>query len=316
VLALTLVGVAYLRRKVVQPVTAVAGATQAVAAGDLSTRVAVTSDDEIGTLERGFNSMTNSLERSHAQLEERTAELERSNRDLEDFASVASHDLQGPLATIVMFADSLGNRLTKRDDLDDAKLARHISTAAADLRTLVRDLLAYSKLGRRALELRPVELDEVVRKALDILAAPIETARAEIVTEPLPVVNGDAGRLCQVMQNLISNAVKFSERGGDQPRVMIRSERDDGQWRISVSDNGIGFDPDEADRIFRPFHRLHSTDAYDGSGIGLAICERIITQHGGRIWADSRKGAGATFHIALPAGAVQEQTAAPEPALA
>jgi signal transduction histidine kinase len=294
VLGLCLFITLHIRRTVVQPVSDLAAATQSVAAGDLTARVAVDGHDEVATLARGFNAMTESLER-------KTAELERSNRDLEDFAAVASHDLQGPLVTITRLADLLADRLG--DDTRESELARHISTSAKRLHHLVRDLLAYSKVGQGRIEMEPVDLDDVVRQALENLAGPIEDAGAEVVIEPLPKVEGDQGRLCQVMQNLISNAVKFSN--GEAPVVKVASARVDDRVRLSIMDNGIGFDPEQASRIFRPFHRLHGVDRFEGSGIGLAIVERIVTQHGGRIWAESRKGEGATFNVELPLSTVE-----------
>ena len=288
-IVLTIALAIYVRRSVIRPIQRVAAAAEAVAAGDLGTRVPEDRADELGTLARDFNKMT-------SRLEGRTAELERSNRDLEDFASVASHDLQGPLVTISMLAETV----RRRTDGQEAELVGHIQTATDRLRALVRDLLAYSKLGRQHPEARPVDLDVVFGTVLESLAGPIEQANADVQVDlgSLPTVRGDNGRLCQVMQNLVGNALKFTN--GDAPRVVIRSETGDGLAHVSITDNGIGFAPEEAARIFRPFHRLHGEEKFAGSGIGLAICERIVVQHGGRIWADGRKGEGATFHIELP----------------
>lgn len=301
ILLVLLVAIAYqlfLRRSIIRPVERVAAATETVAAGDLEVRVPSVRRDEIGTLARGFNAMTASLARHRAELDQRTAELERSNRDLQDFASVAAHDIQGPLTTISMFAEALDRRLHP-EQTEERQLTGHIGEATGRLRSLVRDLLAYAKVNRRPLRSRAVELDAVLEEALANLAGPIDAAGAEVVTAPLPAVHGDPGRLCQVVQNLLSNAIKFSD--ADDPRVEVTGERVDGRVRVSISDNGIGFQPEEAERIFRPFHRLEGTDAYEGSGIGLAICERIVSQHGGRIWAEGRPGEGATFHVELPA---------------
>ena len=291
VLALALgVGLAlYLRRAVVQPVAALATATEAVGGGDLTTRVPVERGDEIGTLERGFNAMT-------ASLEERNAELERSNRDLQDFAAVASHDLQGPLVTISKLAELLAREGIEPQRRDE--ISRHIATSTTRLNDLVADLLAYAKVGQGELRRRRVALDEVVRDAIDHLEAPIAAAGAHVITHPLPAVEGDSRRLCQLLQNLIANAVKFAN--GRRPEVRITGEARDGWCHLAVADNGVGFTAEEASTIFRPFHRLHPVDRYDGSGIGLAICERIVAQHGGRIWAEGSKGRGATFHVELP----------------
>jgi signal transduction histidine kinase len=278
--------------------------------------------DELGNLARGFNAMTaslernreelsartESLERSREELSRRSAELERSNRDLEDYASVASHDLQGPLVTISMYADLLGRRMRDSGNAD-SELAERITAAAQRMRTLVRDLLTYSRLGRGEMRAEEVALDDVVADALDNLAGPIEQRGADVVVEPLPVVLGDGGQLSQVVQNLVSNAVKFSDEA--TPVVRISAAVDGDRARVSVADNGIGIAPDHAERIFRPFHRLHSTDRYEGSGIGLAICERIVSQHGGRIWAESTPSEGSTFHFTVPL--VSEPPAPPSP---
>ena len=288
-LVLTVALAIYVRLSVIRPIQRVAGAAEAVAGGDLRTRVPEDREDELGTLARDFNKMT-------ASLEARTGELERSNRDLEDFASVASHDLQGPLVTISMLAETVRRRVGGQE----AELVEHIQGATDRLRVLVRDLLAYSKLGRTHPEIRDIDLDDVFGNVLESLAGPIQEADAEIKLDPeLPTVRGDMGRLCQVMQNLVGNALKFGN--GARPEVTIRNEgRGDGTAHVSITDNGIGFAPEEAERIFRPFHRLHGEEKFAGSGIGLAICERIVLQHGGRIWADSQKGEGATFHVELP----------------
>ncbi len=310
--AIVTVGMAlYLRRSMIRPVLAVANATDAVAAGDLSTRVPVERSDEMGKLARGFNAMTSSLQRGREQLGQRTAELERSNRDLEDYASVASHDLQGPLSTISMYSELLVSRLRGRSE-DDAELAGRVGLAAQRMRALVRDLLTYSRLERAQMGWDEVELDTVVRTSLDNLAGPIAERGAEVSAEPLPTVRGDSGQLCQVMQNLISNAIKFSE--GETPAVRVTASADGAQACVSVTDNGIGIDPEHAQRIFRPFQRLHSSDRYEGSGIGLAICERIVSRHGGRIWAEGRPGGGSTFHFTLPL--VRPAAAADGPAAA
>src|SRR4051794_38893639 len=212
VLALVLgIGLAlYLRSAVVRPVGALATATEAVRGGDLTTRVSVDRGDEIGTLERGFNAMT-------AALESRTAELERSNRDLQDFAAVASHDLQGPLVTISKLALLLTHEAGK--DGREAELAHHIATSTTRLNDLVVDLLAYAKVGQGELRGSVVSLDDVVHDAVDNLDGQIAAAGARVTAEPLPHVQGDPRRLCQLMQNLVGNAVKFAN--GRRPEVRI-----------------------------------------------------------------------------------------------
>jgi signal transduction histidine kinase len=272
----------YLRRSVVKPVEHLAAATQQVAAGDLQTRVEVQRRDEIGTLEQAFNAMT--------------AELERSNRDLQDFAAIASHDLRGPLITISKLSELLARKAV--NDPQEKEIAHHISSSTARLHDLVNDLLAYARVGQGSLRTQPVALDDVVQQALENLEGPIADAGAKVMVDPLPDVNGDPTRLCQLVQNLVANAVKFSDEEGAV--VRISGQRSNGHAVLSVTDSGVGFPQEQAERIFRPFHRLHAVDEYEGSGIGLAVCARIADQHGGRIWAEGREGEGATFHVELP----------------
>jgi light-regulated signal transduction histidine kinase (bacteriophytochrome) len=266
----------------VRPVTDLAAATEQVARGGLHTRVDVDRADEIGTLGHAFNAMT--------------AELERSNRDLNEFAAVASHDLRGPLITISKLAELLSRKAV--NDPQEREIAHHIASSTSRLHDLVNDLLAYSRVGQGELRAQPVALDEVVQQALDNLSGPINDAGANVMVDPLPMVQGDPTRLCQLVQNLVANAVKFADNGGAV--VRIRGAREDGHAVLSVQDDGVGFPQEQADRIFRPFHRLHAMDEYEGSGIGLAVCARIVDQHGGRIWAEGREGEGATFHVELP----------------
>lgn len=291
--------VALLRRKVLAPISEVAGASGAVAAGDLSVRVATERTDELGALARTFNAMATSLERNQAELATRAQDLERSNRELEDYASVTSHDLQGPLVTIGMYAGLLEKRLA--GDPDARKLAAHIRAGAERMRALTRDLLAYARLEKEAGASEPVELDVLLGETLESLAGPLSDRDAQVVAEELPTVYGDAARLRQVLQNLLANAIKFSDADA-RPRVEITGTLlDDGTARIDVRDDGIGFAPGQAELIFRPFQRLHAADRYEGTGIGLAVCQKIVEQHGGRIWAEGEPGAGATFSFVLPA---------------
>ena len=286
----------YLRRSVVRPVLTVADASRKLAEGDMSARVPPVRDDEIGDLARAFNSMADSLEASSEALAERSRELERSNRELEQFASVTSHDLQAPLATISMYAQLLEQR--HAEELNGGQqLVEGINAATVKARTLIRDLLEYSRAGRGELLNEPVEMRDVADEALEMLAGPIEQSGADVNVEELPVILGDARKLRQVFLNLISNALKFAE---DIPVVRVSAEVQGNTAIFAVTDNGIGMDPGQAERIFQPFHRLHGEEEYPGTGIGLAVCERIVEQHGGRIWAQSAPGQGSTFRFTLP----------------
>jgi signal transduction histidine kinase len=286
----------YFRRSIVKPVLTVAQASRRLAEGDMSTRVPPVRDDELGDLARAFNSMADSLETSSEALAERSRELERSNRELEQFASVTSHDLQAPLATISMYAQLLEQRHPQELN-GGQQLVEGINAASVKARTLIRDLLEYSRAGRGELLNEPVEMKDVAAEALEMLAGPIDTAAADVNVEDLPVILGDPRKLRQVFLNLIGNALKFAE---DIPVVRVSAEVQGATAIFAVTDNGIGMDPAQAERIFQPFHRLHGEDEYPGTGIGLAVCERIVEQHGGRIWAQSAPGQGSTFRFTLP----------------
>jgi signal transduction histidine kinase len=289
----------YLRRAVVRPVVTVATATGRLAAGELSARVPARRHDELGDLARGFNAMADSLQRSRAELEHSNAELKRSNAELDQFASVTSHDLQAPLTTISMYAELIERRHAA--DLNGGMaLVDGIRNATQEARILIRDLLEYSRAGRGRLALEEIPAGDMVRTALDALAGPIEAAGAHVTVEPLPVVYADRAGVCRVFQNLIGNAVKFAAPDR-RPEVHVDAEREAAAWRFRIRDNGIGMDPGDAERIFEPFKRLHGEEAYPGTGIGLAICERIVSQHGGRVWVTSRPGEGSEFSFTLPA---------------
>ncbi len=287
----------YLRRSILRPVLTVADATGRLAAGDLDTRVPAEREDEIGDLAHGFNQMADSLARGRAQLERSNAELTRSNAELEQFASVTSHDLQAPLTTISMYTELLERK--RGAGRDGEEYVDGIRAATQQARTLIRDLLEYSRAGRGQISLERVPAASIVEASLERLAGAIEESGAEIEIGELPVVLADRGNLCRVLQNLVGNALKFT--GGRTPRVRIAAERDGELWRFCVRDNGIGMDPQHSERIFEPFRRLHGEDDYPGTGIGLAVCERIIEQHGGRIWVSSTPGEGSVFYFTLPA---------------
>jgi signal transduction histidine kinase len=311
VLAVVFGGTWYLRKAVVRPVLTVARATGQLAAGDLSTRVPANREDEIGDLARGFNSMADSLEAGQAELELSNAELKRSNSELEQFASVTSHDLQAPLTTISMYAELL-ERTKGADDDASRELIDGIRGATTQARVLIRDLLEYSRAGRGELTVEPLPVELVVSQALEALAGTIEDRGARVRVGSLPVVLADRSNLARVFQNLIGNAVKFTR--GDDPEVVIAATREDEvMWRISVSDNGIGMDPENTRRIFEPFRRLHGEEDYPGTGIGLAVCDRIVEQHGGRIWVTSKPGEGSVFSFTMPAATNAATVAQPAP---
>ena len=227
------------------------------------------------------------------------SERKRAEQELDQFAYVASHDLKEPLILLSAYARMLGER--HGDDLDEEgrTFLRHVREEAGRMKAMIDDLLAYSRLQTRAEDTAPVALDEVLDTALRTLAPRLEEAAAQVdVQGPLPVVEGSPAQFERLFRNLIGNAVKF--RGEQEPAITVSTTRDEDGWVVSVRDNGIGIDPDKANRIFDVFQRLHSQDEYPGTGMGLAICKRIVERHGGRIWVEPAPGGGSVFKFSLP----------------
>ena len=225
--------------------------------------------------------------------------LRRSNEDLKKFAFIASHDLQEPLRTIAGFIGLLRTRYQDRLDADGVKFIQFALEATQRMHTLIHDLLQYSRVGTQALKLAPVDLNAVAEVVQANIRELTNETSAVLRRAPLPILTVDAVKIGQVLQNLLSNALKF--RGSVPPDIRITSELRGEEWVIGVHDNGIGFEPQYADRIFEMFQRLHGGGKYSGSGIGLALCKRIVEEHGGRIWAESKPGIGSSFYFTLPA---------------
>jgi signal transduction histidine kinase len=233
------------------------------------------------------------------RIKERTESLERSNRDLQQFAFVASHDLQEPLRMVVSYLGLLGKAFHGKLDSQTEKYMVFAVDGATRMQTLIRDLLAYAQASSRKPALTRTRLMDVVVQARYSLLESIRETGAEITAGPLPDVEVDPLKMSLVFQNLLSNAIKFRQPAA-KPCIHIEALREAGHWRVSVSDRGIGFDPKYSEKIFGAFQRLHGKNEYPGTGIGLAICKRLIEGHGGRIWAEARPGSGATFHFTLP----------------
>lgn len=234
------------------------------------------------------------------ELARHAEELARSNADLEQFAYVASHDLQEPLRTIGSYLQLIERRYKNKLDSDADEFIAFAVDAAKRMQTLINDLLAYSRVGRKGKPFVETDTAKLLERALASLHPTLTEHQAEVTADPLPVVTGDEIQLIQVFQNLIANGVKF--RGEQPPTVHVsarRTEEDDG-WLFSVSDNGIGIDPQYADRIFVIFQRLHTRAEYAGTGIGLSICKKIVERHGGAIWVESQPEHGSTFYFTIP----------------
>ncbi|WP_290819076.1 ATP-binding protein [Halovivax sp.] len=225
--------------------------------------------------------------------------LEESNERLQQFAYVASHDLQEPLRMVTSYMQLLERRYSDELDEDAEAFIEFAVDGAERMQAMIDGLLAYSRVETRGRSFGSVDLEAVLDDVLTDLGIRIDETGAEITTEPLPTVSGDASQLRQLFQNLLENALQYS--GEQEPRVSISATRDEDEWIISVSDEGIGIDQEDADRVFEVFQRLHSHEEYEGTGIGLALCKRIVDRHGGEIWIDSIPDEGSTFSFTLPA---------------
>ena len=232
-------------------------------------------------------------------LRERTEDLLRSNTDLEKFAYIASHDLQEPLRMVTNYTQLLQRRYQGKLDSDADEFIAYAVEGAARMRTLINELLAYSRVGTQGAPFALTPLDGLFDEVLQGLEVTLSDADAVVTRDPLPELWCDPTQIARVFQNLIVNAAKF--HGTDPPKIHVGARREGDEWVFSVKDNGIGIDPEYFDRIFVIFQRLQSRDQYEGTGMGLAIGKRIVERHGGRIWVESRPGAGSTFYFTLPA---------------
>lgn len=242
-------------------------------------------------------------ERKHAEdeLNARAEELVRSNRELEQFAYVASHDLQEPLRTVTGFAQLLARRYKGKVDAEADEFVGFITDGVTRMKSLIEDLLAFSRVQREPRAVAMVDLNSLLANAEANLGAAIASAGAAVTHAPLPTLPVDAGQITQLFQNLVGNALKF--RREEAPTVHVEAEQRERDWLFSVTDNGIGIDAEASERVFALFQRLHTRDHYEGNGIGLTICKKIVELHRGRIWIEPAPGgqSGTTFHFTLPA---------------
>jgi light-regulated signal transduction histidine kinase (bacteriophytochrome) len=251
---------------------------------------------------RSFRLDITARKRAEKALQEQAEKLVRSNAELEQFAYVASHDLQEPLRKIQAFGDRLKSKCGPELNSDAQDCLKRVQNAAARMQTLIQDLLSLSRVSSQTQPFVSVDLNELARAVISDLEIRIEQLGAHVEVAALPVVIGDRIQLAQLFLNLIGNALKF-HKPGEPPWVKLWSERDQGQtdvWRIVIEDQGIGFDEKYLDRIFQIFQRLHGRTEYEGTGIGLAICSKIVDRHHGVITASSKPGEGAKFVVTLP----------------
>ena len=285
--------------------------------GKLNVRARVTGNDEVAVLGRSFNVMTEALvtanetlERrveartqelaaSHTQLEARNTELSRSNRDLAEFASVASHDLQEPLRKIQAFGGRLSDRYSGQLDERGQDYIRRMQHSATRMRTLIEDLLTFSRIQSKAQPFAEVDLNQTVQTVLSDFDLRLQDTHGQIECDELPAIQADAFQMYQLFQNLIGNALKYA-KDDVPPVIRITNLSDSQELVVQVKDNGIGFSSHHSDRIFGIFQRLHGREVYDGTGVGLAICKRIVERHHGEITCTAEVGVGATFTVRLP----------------
>jgi signal transduction histidine kinase len=294
-----------LRRQISEPILTLAGTAHAVAdRHDYSVRATKRGEDELGLLTDAFNHMLTRIEeqsqertRAEEHLRALATELARSNTELEQFAYVASHDLQEPLRMVSSYTQLLEQRYGDRLDDDAHDFISYAVDGARRMQQLIHDLLELSRVSTRGKPLVPVDVNRLLDVVRANLVIGLEDAGARVTNDVLPSVLADPTQLGQLLQNLISNAIKF--HGNEPPHVHVAARKQQGEWVFAVQDNGLGIEPEYFDRIFVMFQRLHAAADYPGTGIGLAVCKRIVERHGGRIWVESARGRGATFFFTL-----------------
>jgi PAS domain S-box-containing protein len=256
--------------------------------------------DAQGNVVRLVGTIMDITERKQADkaLNQRTEELIRSNTDLEQFAYMASHDLQEPLRMIGSYLELLGLEYSERLDDEAREYIAYAVDGAVRMKCLINDLLAYSRVGTQGKPMQPTSVSSLLAEVLADLQLLITETNAVITSDSLPTVSADGSQLRLVLQNLIGNAIKF--RGAEAPRVHISAAEVDGEWRFSIHDNGIGIKTKHTERIFVIFQQLHGKNKYGGTGIGLSTCKRVVERHGGRIWVESEPGTSSTFFFTLP----------------
>lgn len=321
-----------LRELVERPIIQLVNATKQVSkTRDYGTRAEKISGDELGVLADAFNEMLANIQsqaaelkaardelevrvqertlelqrelierrRAEEALQQQTAELARSNADLQQFAYVASHDLQEPLRMVVSYMQIIAEQYKGKLDADADEFIGYAVDGANRMRQLISGLLEYSRAGTRGLQLAPTDCEVILQEVLANLEVSIQESSATVTHAPLPTVMAEHLQMVQLFQNLIGNAIKF--RGSEPPHIHVSAKRHNSYWLFSVADNGIGIDPEHHQLIFVIFQRLHGRMEYPGTGIGLAICKKLVERLGGSIWLESSMGKGSTFYFTLPA---------------
>jgi len=238
------------------------------------------------------------LKDAEEAIAQKARDLERSNTDLEQFAYMAAHDLRGPLIVVESYINKLHKRYKEKLDQDAERFIKEAFDGIERMKLLINDLLSYAKAGTQIKKFERIDCNNVLQRAVANLKIEIEGRNALVTYDQLPSIFTDDIQMVQLFQNLVGNGIKFCKER--QPRIHVSVEDNGTAWVFSVSDNGIGMTPEDSDRIFEIFKRLHSSSEYSGTGIGLAICKKIVERHGGRIWVLSESGKGATFYFTIP----------------
>jgi light-regulated signal transduction histidine kinase (bacteriophytochrome) len=268
--------------------------------------------DELGELAAAFEEMSQRLRRRESDLQDTNgrllaeiserrqveAQLSRSNQELEQFAHIASHDLQEPLRMVSSYTQLLARRYRDKLDSDAEEFIGYAVDGARRMQAQINDLLAYSRITTRGNRFEPTDCSAICQQAVSNLAAAIDETAAVVTSDPLPTLKADASQLVSLFQNLIGNGIKY--HGEQPPRIQVCAVQRGEEWLFSVSDNGIGIEAQYTERIFVIFQRLHGKTEYPGTGIGLALCKKVVERHGGRIWVESEPGKGSTFYFTLP----------------
>jgi len=289
-----------LAKSISHPIVKLTEVSHKIANGDLTQQVQVTSNDEIGQLGRSFNAMVKDLEQFRNHLEKRTDELKRSNKELEHFAFIASHDLQEPLRKVIAFGELLENDYQEVLQGDGLDYLNRMKTAAFRMKILIEGLLQYSRISTKLNPFEDINLDDMIQEILSDLEICIQENNAKFDIGKLPALNADKLQIRQLLQNFIGNSLKYRKIDQDPKIAISGSVLKDGSVEIEVKDNGIGFDEKYTEKVFTLFQRLHARNEYEGTGIGLAICKRIVERHQGEIEAKSIEGVGSVFTVRLP----------------
>ncbi len=311
----------FINRRILKSLLSLNDGVVSVGNGNLDYQFDTTSKDEMGTLARAFNEMTQKLHRSYAELnteinerkkieqhlKEKNEELYRSNKELEDFAYIASHDLQEPLRKIQSFSDLLKDEESETLTESGKDYVDRMQKSAIRMSQLIEDLLSFSRITTKAKPPQQIDLNTILQEVVSVLEKRIQDTSAKITVQSLPIIEAEPSQMKQLFQNLIANAIKFHKQGISPVISIEYSKIDEKTCQILVTDNGIGFEEKYVDRIFQPFERLHGKGVYEGTGIGLAVCKKIVDRHFGKITATSALGNGATFTVLLPIHQVKQE---------